>query len=134
MSAILIRIRFLRNCPEGWIVPTGYRIAYHDWSTRSAICAPIGLHLVVMFLRRAWERSYWHPRSSAREIELINARMLGRREAEGSRQSEIQDAYDDGFATGVRSERERWKKELAQELAAAMAGDANGANHHGEDQ
>lgn len=123
MTGILFKIRFLKRCPEGSYLPTGYRFAYPEWPRRAAICAPIGLHLVVMLLRRAWEWSYWRPGASARDSELADAHSLGRQEAEADRQDAIRVAYDEGLATGIRRERARWKADIVKELTAAMVED-----------
>lgn len=54
-----MRLRLHRTVSSGMPIPRGFRVAYYDIMNHVGHCYPIGLHLVVMFIRRLWQISYW---------------------------------------------------------------------------
>ena len=47
MRRLLIRSKFLIEVPEATVIPKGYGIVYWDYSSLTAVCAPIPSNLLI---------------------------------------------------------------------------------------
>jgi hypothetical protein len=86
-----------REVLEGEIIPTGYRIAWWDWSRNVSHAYPIGLHLVVALGRRLWEWSYRIVQPTALEQRIRRERH---------------EAYEEGHRAGYAAAFQRIERDL----------------------
>lgn len=74
-NGLRIRTSRKRVMMYGELLPAGYRPAYLDIDQRFYVAYPIGLHLLVMAIRRVWEATYWYE-PSERERQIAECRCL----------------------------------------------------------